>query len=383
MSRRRASAALRPVTSTPPMSAVESAPPLSAPAEEAHSRAVAWGWPLAVTALLAGALVLRLWGIRQGLPYAYNSDENAHFVPKAIGLFDHSWNPGYFVNPPAYTYLLHVVFAVWYGGRDGVSSTFATDPSDVFTVARVVAALLGTAAVGFLYWAGARLFDRRVGLLAGAILAVAFLPVFYSHLALNDVPTLFGVCLALAGVGGIFRHDRRRDYLLAGVGLGIGCATKYTAGIVILPIVAAALVHGRAALSRLGLAALAALVAFVLANPWSVLDFSSFRDGLNHQSSATNGEQGGKLGLDQRSGILYYLWTLTWGFGWAPTLAALGGAVGLAVREKARFWILVPAPLLFLFFMGLQGRFFGRWVMPILPLLCLLAAAAVFLLVDA
>ena len=36
--------------------------------------------------------------------------------------------------------------------------------------------------------------------------------------------------------------------------------------------------------------------------------------------------------------------------------------------------MLVPAPLLFLAFMGLQGRYFGRWLMPILPILCLLAA---------
>src|SRR4051794_9520396 len=301
------------------MSAVESAP-LFAPAAE-RERGIAWRWPLAVTVLLAAALALRLWGIRQGLPYAYNSDENAHFVPKAIGLFGHSWNPGYFVNPPAFTYLLHVVFAVWSGGRGGVAHTFATDPSDVFALARVVVALLGTAAVGLLYWAGARLFDRRTGLLAGAIMAVAFLPVFYAHLALNDVPTLFGVCLALVGVGGILRDDRTADYLVAGLGLGLGCATKYTAGIVVLPIVAAAFVHGRAALGRLAMAGGTALAAFVVANPWALLDFSAFRDGLNHQSSASNGEQGGKLGLSQRSGILYYLWTLTWGIGWVPALA--------------------------------------------------------------
>src|SRR3712207_7364600 len=49
-----------------------------------------------------------------------SADENAHFVPKAIGLFGHDWNPDYFVNPPGYTYLLHIVFAVWYGGREGV-----------------------------------------------------------------------------------------------------------------------------------------------------------------------------------------------------------------------------------------------------------------------
>src|SRR4051794_33535413 len=168
MSRRRASAALRPVTSTPPMSAVESAPPLYAPAEEARSREVAWGWPLAVAALLLGALVLRLWGIKQGLPYAYNSDENAHFVPKAIGLFGHSWNPGYFVNPPGYTYLLHLVFAVWYGGRGGGSNTFPPHPRDAFTPARVAAPPLRTAAVGVLFSARAARLHQRTGCLPPA-----------------------------------------------------------------------------------------------------------------------------------------------------------------------------------------------------------------------
>ena len=69
--------------------------------------------------VLAAALGLRAWGVRHGMPYAYNADENAHFVPGAIGLFGHDLNPHYFVNPPAFTYLLHAVFAVWFGGRDG------------------------------------------------------------------------------------------------------------------------------------------------------------------------------------------------------------------------------------------------------------------------
>ena len=81
-------------------------------------------------------LVLRLWGISHGLPYVYNADENAHFVPGAIGLFGHGYNPHYFVNPPAYTYLLHAVFAAWFGGREGVSSAYATHPTEVFVVGR-------------------------------------------------------------------------------------------------------------------------------------------------------------------------------------------------------------------------------------------------------
>src|SRR5947208_14292365 len=109
-----------------------------------RGRRIAWG--AAVAALLAVAFALRIWGVRQGLPYAYNVDENAHFVPKAIQLFGHGWNPHYFVNPPAYTYLLHLVFAVWYGGRESVSNTFATNQTEVFVIARVTVAVLGTVA---------------------------------------------------------------------------------------------------------------------------------------------------------------------------------------------------------------------------------------------
>src|ERR671915_2361202 len=186
----------------------------------ALSRREHWPWWVALALLLIFALLLRLWGNDHGLPYAYNSDENGHFVPRAIGIYGHEWNPDYFVNPPAFTYVLHVVFTVWFGGREGVSNVFATDPTEVFVVARATAAVLGTLAVWLLYLAGARLFDRRVGLLAAGLLAVGFLPVFYSHLALNDVPTLAPLCLSLWGIAGVVRLGRTRDYVLAGVGLG-------------------------------------------------------------------------------------------------------------------------------------------------------------------
>ena len=180
-----------------------------------------WPWWLGLAAVLAVALGVRLWGIAHGLPYAYNADENAHFVPGAIGLFGHGLNPHYFVNPPAYTYALHAVFAVWFGGRAGVSAAYATHPTEVFVVARVTTALVGTLSVWLLYCAGAKLVGRRVGLLAAALLAIAFLPVFYSHLALNDVPTLAPICLSLWGTARILRGGGLGSYALAGAGLGL------------------------------------------------------------------------------------------------------------------------------------------------------------------
>jgi 4-amino-4-deoxy-L-arabinose transferase-like glycosyltransferase len=344
-----------------------------------------WAWP-GLAVVLGGGLALRLWGVAQGLPYAYNTDEADHFVPRAIAMFGHNLNPKYFANPPAFTYVLHFVFALWFGGGAQARHAFALHPDEVYTLARVIVALLGTMALWLLYATGARLFGRGVGLLAAAIEAVAFLPTFYAHLALNDVPTLVPLTLSLLGSAGVLRKGRRIDYLVAGVGLGLACASKYTAGIVVLPLIAAAATRylsiepgarayliGRRAVIGLVLAGASALVAFLVANPYAVLDYQSFHSELVHQSTLS-AEAQGKLGAPREGGVFYYLWSLTWGLGWVPALAALGGALVVWRREQRLGWLLVPAPLLFLAFMGLQGRYFGRWLLPIFPILCLLAA---------
>ena len=349
-------------------------------------------------AILLGALGLRLWGIKQGLPYVYNIDEAGHFVPKAVAMSAHGLNPDYFVNPPALTYVLHLVFVLWFGAGHSLTREYALRPDQVFLVARVTVAVLGTGAVWLLYLIGARLFDRRVGLLAAALEAVAFLPVFYGHLALNDAATLLPLSLSLFGSAGVLRHGRARDYAIAGAGLGFACASKYTAGIAVVPLAAAAAAHyldgstgsgkldgstgsGKRVLVGLSVAGVCAVGAFLLANPYALLDFQRFHSELVHQSSLSEEAQG-KLGAPRQGGLLYYLWSFTWGLGWVPVLAAFAGALALCWRRPRVAWLLVPAPILFLAFMGLQDRYFGRWLLPIFPIACLLAAYFAFLLLE-
>jgi len=341
---------------------------------------------LALAGILALALGLRLWGIAHGLPFVYNIDEASNFVPTAVSYyFTDTYNPHYFINPPAFSYLLHAVLGLWFGGGDGVGTALATDPKGVFIVSRVTAAVLGAAAVVFVYLAGARLYDRRVGLIAAAVMAVAFLPVFYSHLALNDVPALLPLAVSVYGSAGVLVRGRLPDYALAGAGLGLAAATKYTAGIVVLPLAVACasqlLAERRAALRGIALAAGLGAACFVLANPFAVLSFDEFWADLRKQEEAASGF--GKLGLDYDSGLLYYLWVLTWGFGWVPLAAALAGAVRAFALDLRRALFLVPWPVVFLLYMGAQERFFGRWLLPALPALALLAGLAVVAVVDA
>jgi hypothetical protein len=343
--------------------------------------------PLAI--VLVASLALRMWGITQGLPYVYNVDEYGHFVPTAVAMFDHGLNPHYFINPPALTYFLYLVDAVWLGGASATRE-FARHPDHFYLLARVTVALVGTVSVWLLYLLGARLFSRAVGLLAGALMAVAFLPVYYGHLALNDAPTLLPLTLSLLGTAGVLRRGRVVDYLLAGVGLGLASATKYTAVIVILALLAAAWTRYRLVEShekrevavRIGLAGIAAIGAFLIANPFSVLDFHRFSSDISRQSEYTQMSHASWVGGPRDSGVEYYLWSFTWGLGWVPALAALGGAVSVWRVERQVAWLLVPTAVVYLGFLSLQGRYFGRWLLPILPIACLLAASFALTLIG-
>src|SRR3954447_23260033 len=102
-----------------------------------RGRGSSLAWPLAVGALTALALVLRIIGLRTGLPYVYNADENSHFVPHAVGMFGHGLDPNYFINPPAYTYVVHFLLALRYGTDPAtVGAAYAADPTGAFALAR-------------------------------------------------------------------------------------------------------------------------------------------------------------------------------------------------------------------------------------------------------
>ena len=157
--------------------------------------------------------------VKTGLPYVYNADENSHFVPRAIGMFGHSLNPDYFINPPAFTYVLHALFTVRWGTDPAtIGGAFAADPTTAFALARAASAFLGALAVALTGDRRARGCSTTAASACSRARcsAVAFLPVHYSHFALNDAPTLAPLAAALIGVAGIYRTGRTREYVLAG-----------------------------------------------------------------------------------------------------------------------------------------------------------------------
>ena len=330
--------------------------------------------------ILIAGLALRVWNNDYGLPFIYSVDEASHFTDRAVGMFREGLDPGYYQNPAAYTYLVHLLLRGMYGplgflfdlSFGNVTEQFNKDPGEIWIAARTLAALLCMGGVAAVYVAAKRLWGVREGLVAAAVLAFAFLPVAYSRIAVTDVGSLIGVSLALLFAVRAHEENRLRDWALGGAAVGLAAAFKYTAGLAALPLVVAALAGP--SLRRAGglaLAGLAALVAFAALNPYLFTSLGDWWGDLRDQADvAANDPKPGQ----ESGGLGYYLDSLTWGLGWAGLAAALAGAVLLLRRDLVRALVLVSLPLALFAYLAVQSRYFGRWLLPAYPALALLAA---------
>ena len=324
-----------------------------------------------LAAILVVALGLRVWSLRHGLPFVFNVDEEQHFVSKAARFFSGGdLDPGYFENPPGLTYLLWAAFAVRYAGEN-VRSLFHNDPGGVYLTGRLVVAVLGTAVVAATYSLGSRLaHHRHAGLVAAGLMAVGFIPVWYSKLALNDMPAVLPATLAVVFALRHLDEGRRRDLLIAGLMAGLAAGTKYTAGAAFLAVIVA----GAPRLKALLLAALAALAGAILLNPWFVLDPVRIYDAMHSQGERSSVA---KVGGSDLPAPIYYLDSFTWGLGLPAALLAVAGLV-LAAREGPRRLATVAVPaLVLLVAISLFDRAFARWALPAYPLVASLAGLAV------
>jgi 4-amino-4-deoxy-L-arabinose transferase-like glycosyltransferase len=288
-------------------------------------RGLARPWAAAALALIVlGALMLRVWGVRGGLPYVDHPDEPnpISYVVRMLRTGD--LNPHFFQKPSLYVYLLLGVLSVHYrlGLQSGLYSPldqmtvtthiYTTIPG-FFVWGRLLTVALGSLTVAGVYALGRRVWGAGAGLIGALFLAVSQFHLQHSQYVTTDVASGLFVLLSFIFAIAIARQGRWRDYLLAGLLAGFAASTKYNAGLIVLPIAAGhGLCWGRRSLARgarLAGAAAAALLGFVLGTPYALLSWSEFVKGLVGQVVAYNdGSQGDIRGAWNVRGYLDFFW---------------------------------------------------------------------------
>ena len=349
--------------------------------------------------LVALALSLRWYGLDWG---NYHPDEwPIESFARGLGLpnsLREFFSPESPLNPGWFNYgslpLILLAAIGWLGDQ---LREFADFVPQRHVLWRGVTGLADAVTVILVARIGRELYGHTVGFLAAAFYALAVLPIQLSHYyTVDPLMTVLLMASLLASVRFLRSRNEQTGYLAAFL-LGLAISTKATAIVFSMPVAFAWLAYLwaatqgggnadvlRGALRHAILAALIAFAAFAIAQPYALIDWSTYTNDILTQANMARG----KLELPftiqyiDTTPWLYHIRNMVvWGLGIPLGVAAIAGVSLItwrAARRRNVIELLIIAGLLIPFlWIGSQQVKFMRYLLPLYPLLAIAAALAV------
>lgn len=370
---------------------------------------------LIMLAILAAGTYLRLSGLTWDQNTHQHPDERFMTIVaeriKPVPLGDYfdtensSLNP--FQNNAGYTYGMLPLFIT----RAAAGVLDMTHYDKVVLVGRALSAIFDLAALFMLFVLGNMLFNRRVGLLAAGLYAVAVLPIQLSHyFAVDSFATVFIVAgfifayqavpllPARAGPGRISYWGFGLFGLVTGLAMACKLNTIAFFGVIILAAAAYLItvwdnkaerwVNARTLLIGLAITAGVAFVAFRITNPYTFMGPSFYGLRINERwyeviknvTDQVAGKSEWPPNHHWTSRGVTYAWTniVSWGLGWPLGLAAWAGWIYAALRcfkgEWRKLFLLTAWVGGYFIWQNIQFWRYMRYFILIYPMLVLFAA---------
>ena len=313
---------------------------------------------IVLIAVLALALALRFYGLAwdEGFSYTPHPDERA-ILDRVLGISppgagelgllldaeQSPWNPRWFNYGSFSLYVLKVVQIV--------GEPFLDDPNDIRVLGRAVSGLADVATILAVYGIAALAFDRRTGLLAALLTALAVVHIQLSHFFAVDTLQAMLAIAALYFMVRVAREGRMRDSLIAGALVGLGLATKASQLPILAPFVIAHLMftfnlNGNPTTDRferrletafwgvVGGGALA-VMALLVAQPYTLLDWGRFFSHVSEQSEMIRGIRDYPYTRQYAYTIPYWYHIrqlAVWGYGLPLGIVAWAGLLYVSLR---------------------------------------------------
>lgn len=344
------------------------------------------------------ASLARMWHISWGLPEIL---EEATPMTTAWNMWN--WNsagldlnPHFFHYPALTFYLNFIVQAILYfighligsyPTLESFSAAYRSNPAAVVIAARMISVLFDFVTIVIAYRIVRMLVDRNAGLLAAAILAINPLLIRQAHMITVDTPLVFFSMLSFYWIAHAYHTGEKKYYHLAGVGIGLAAATKYTGAMLLVVLVGAHITKiilqkrklRKIISGKLILAVVIAMVIFCASNPCIFLDYNNFAIDFSFEQHHMTA---GHFGLDENTGSAqyYFLQVLPENLGWGfYGLAAVSLIIlGIKIRKDAPvFYLYILVFNLPLLIWKMRAE---RYILPIFPLLIIIGAIGAVLL---
>ena len=261
-----------------------------------------------------------------------------------------------------------------YGGED-------FDISSLYYYAKITSAVMGVLAVIAVFFAGSYFWNRRAGFISALIIALAPLHLMNSHFATVDVPSTLFIGITLIFCAFILKEPKWKYILWAGAFSGMAMGTKYNAVLVFLSMIASIFLSDFKSdfktkvikiLSSFGIL----LLAFIVTTPGAIINIPAFVHGIKYEMVHQSvGHESVFSGIGNT--FLFNLKTnLFYGFGILTTILSLIGIVYGCLKKDKKVFTLLAFVVPYYIFISMSNVNFARYLLPIYPILALLAGYA-------
>ncbi len=344
--------------------------------------------------VLIAAAGVRVWGIGFGLPHIIARPDETEIAGPAVGFLSGDLRPPFFEWPTLFVYAVSLLYVLYFAVTRPFSpyktlAAFADSRRQSLApflyISRGLSAVMGVLTVWWVYAIGRRAFDETTGLVAALFLALCFLHVRDSHFGTTDVAMTALVVAAVLLVLRWRTSGMVADAAAAGLVGGLAASTKYNGAGVVVPFAVAAVQRmveewrsggtpGRA-LGRLAGASaafgVALLSGFFGASPYVLIDWERFRRSIAGVQSHVMQGHGIVLG----TGWGYYAdVVLPAALGWPLFAAGVVGMLAMLVRRPREGFIILAFPIAYYAVAGRGFTVFARYIIPVLPFICIAAA---------
>jgi hypothetical protein len=343
--------------------------------------------------ILLMALAVRLWGLGFGLPYIIARPDETEMAGPAVGFLSGDLRPPYFEWPTLFTYVTAFLYVVYfyltrpftgYATLAAFAESRRQSVAPFLYITRSLSALMGVLTVWWVYAICRRLFDETVALVAALFLALSFLHVRDSHFGVADVAMTSLVMLAVLVILKWRDTGIRLHAAEGGLIAGLAGSTKYNGLGMCVPFVVALVeraIDDRRARSEkyarrrftLALAVFsgALAVGFFGASPYILIDWSRFTSAINGVAEHLAEGHGVMLG---RGWSYYARVMLPAAIGWPMFVAGTAGVLALLATRFRDAAVLFAFPIAYYLVAGQGYTVFARYIIPVLPFLCIAAA---------
>ncbi|MCK5850868.1 MAG: glycosyltransferase family 39 protein, partial [Kiritimatiellae bacterium] len=340
--------------------------------------------------ILAVGVAMRFYGISFGLPLSLCRPDESTIIDKAWLVFGGDPNPHFFYYPSLLIYLHAALFTIRYLALSAIgtpcdllANELSFNPTSLFLITRILSAVLGSLTIIITYLTARRMLSRNISLIAAFFMSICYLHVRNSHFGTTDVPMTFFTISAVFFILKSLDTNNIKDYIRAGILTGLAASTKYGGVFLIAPLLAAVgmnikKITPKTILDRRVLfCMIAAGAAFLLTTPFALFDFKTF---IAHFISETRHLSEGQLIWDEplilERGWWYHArYTLPYGIGFPMFLTAIIGIYISIRKDPKRSTVFYAFPMVFYIFAGKGYTVFVRYMIPVLPFLCIASAA--------